>query len=79
MEGITRIESERIVNLNEYETLISEARANMMWLKKHLEDKDYGEARHLAGQIDLALHKMEEHEFCIERRIVIVNNHHAEC
>ncbi len=73
------IESERITNLSEYEALISEARANMMWLKRHLADKNYNEVNHLAGQIDLTLHKMEEHEFCIERRTVTVNNHHGEC
>lgn len=75
----TIIESERIINLDEYESLISDARTNMIWLKRHLADKNYEEANHLAGQIDLALHKMEEHEFRIERRTVIVNNHHGEC
>lgn len=74
-----QIESERIINLDEYEALISEARTEMMWLKKHLADKNYEEADHLAGQIDLTLHKMEEHEFQIERRTVTVNNHHDVC
>lgn len=79
MPGKTIIESERIINLSEYESLISDARENMMWLKKHLADKNYESANHLAGKIDLALHKMEEHEFQIERRMVTVNNHHGEC
>lgn len=74
MERATIIESERIANLDEYEVLIGKARTDMMWLKKHLVDKNYEEVSHLAGQIDLTLHKMEEYEFHIERRTIIVNN-----
>lgn len=75
MEGVTIIESERIVNLDEYEALIVKARTDMVQLKKHIADKNYEEITHLAGQIDLTLHKLEEHEFRIERRTITVNNH----
>ncbi len=67
-----QIESERIINLGEYEALVQKARADMMWLKKNLADKNYETVNHLAGQIDLTLHQMEEHEFQIERRIITV-------
>lgn len=69
-----QIESERIINLVEYELLICKARTDMMWLKKNLEEKNYEAVSHLVGQIDLALHQMEEHEFQIERRTITVND-----
>lgn len=68
------IESERIVNLSDYEELIKDARDDIMWLKKHMEEKNYEVASHLIGQIDLALHKMEAYEFQIERRTLIANS-----
>lgn len=65
-----KIESERIVNLKDYESLINEARSSIDWLKRHLAKKNFEESIHLAGQIDLALHRMEEYEFQIERRVI---------
>lgn len=73
-----KIESERIVNISEYEALINKARMNMGVLKRHLENKEYEASIHIAEQIDLVLHQMEAYEFQIERRTITVNSH-REC
>lgn len=69
-----RLETERIVNLSEYESLIRKARVNTIWLKKALQEKDTETAICLLDQIDLILHKMEVFQFEIERRTITVNS-----
>lgn len=66
-----KIESERIINMGEYEALISKVRLYMGALKRHLENKDYEDSIYTAAQIDLVLHQMEAYEFQIERRTII--------
>lgn len=69
-----RLETERIVNLSEYERLIRKARVDVGWLKKALCEKDEKTAICMLDQIDLTLHKMEVFQFEIERRTIIENN-----
>lgn len=67
---VKQFETERIVNLGEFEQLVRDARVNMSFLKKALKTGDKETAKHQAEQLDLKLHSMEAFEFVLERRII---------
>lgn len=69
-----QFESERIVNLSEFEQIVRDARVDAIYLKKALKDGDKEISNYLVEQLDLKLHRMEAFEFQIERRTITVNN-----
>lgn len=72
------IESERIVNLNEFEELIQKARTDILCLKSTLAYGDMKVSNKVVEQLDLKLHQLEVFEFQIERR-TIIGHDHSEC
>lgn len=64
------IESERIVNLSDYECKITEARNQISALKRAVTEHDEDKTGYLVGQLDLTLHEMEAFNFILERRTV---------
>lgn len=69
------IESERIVNLNEFEGLIQKARTDILCLKSTLAYGDMKVSNKVVEQLDLKLHQLEAFEFHIERRTITEHGH----
>ncbi len=65
-----QIESERIVNLAEFEKLSREARAYALNLRSCLKNGNEENALYLAEKLDIKLHHMEVFDFVVERRTI---------
>lgn len=66
------IETERIVNLEQYENVIRETRLYVIALKRALQEKDMQTSIHIAEKIDFKLHEMEAFDFVLERRKISI-------
>lgn len=73
-----KIETERIINLNEFEKIIQEARADIRYLRLAFANDSKETAAHIVEKLDLKLHQLEVFDFQIERRTIIEHDH-SEC
>lgn len=66
--------SERIINISDLESKIRSARATSNLLLKCIQNKEYFRAEKLARQLSLEMHELDEFEFCIEQRKVLIRS-----
>lgn len=65
---------ERIINISDLESKIRSARATANLLLKCIQNKEYFRAEKLARQLSLEMHELDEFEFCIEQRKVLIRS-----
>ena len=66
--------SERIINISDLESKIRSARATSNLLLKCIQNKEYFRAEKLARQLSLEMYELDEFEFCIEQRKVLIRS-----
>lgn len=66
--------SERIINISVLESKIRSVRATSNLLLKRIQNKEYFRAEKLARQLSLEMYELDEFEFCIEQRKVLIRS-----